>query len=411
MQKLTDKKRISLLIRLCTLAYLTSYVTRVNLSASLVEVIASGLAAKKTAALALTVCSVTYGAGQVISGWLCDRYKPQNLIMTGFLVTACTNLGVGLMPGEGWLVPLWAINGIAQAMMWPPMVRILSYYLEEEDYRVACVRVSWGSSVGTILVYLAAPAIISLFHVRWVFVFCAAAACLMLTGWKLSYGRNFGTPAVAAGSRKAASVEKLPMGKTALILMAAVFFGIVFQGFLRDGVTNWMPSYVSEVFRLDSTTSILSGVILPVFAIVCLGVSSAIQRRFIKNELVCGALFFGLACLSAAVLAACSGQNMVLSLFCLALLVGCMHGVNFMLVGMAPRHFERFGKVGLVSGILNAGTYVGSAVSAYGTAVFTQSHGWQNTAVLWAAVALAGGLAGVLFAKRWSGFRMTASQE
>lgn len=406
MQKLTDKKQIGLLIRLCTLAYLVSYVTRVNLSATLVEVIAAGMAAKKTAALALTVCSVTYGIGQVLSGWICDRYKPQNLIMTGFLITICTNLGVGFMPGDTWLVPLWAINGVAQAMMWPPMVRILSWYLTEEDYRLACVRVSWGSSVGTILVYLAAPLIIGVMDVRWVFVFCAASACLMLAVWKIFYGRNFGTPQVTAGrEKKADRPTAAPLGKTAVLLMAAVFFGIVLQGFLRDGVTNWMPSYVSEVFRLDSSTSILSGVILPVFAIVCLGAASEIQKRFLRNELVCGAVFFAVACGSAVVLAMCSGKYMLLSVLCFAMLVGAMHGVNFMLVGMAPRQFERYGRVGLVSGVLNAGTYVGSAVSTYGTAVFTELHGWEPTALLWAVIALAGVVLGLVFSRGWGRFR------
>ena len=404
MQKLTDRKQIRLLIWLCTMAYLTSYVTRVDLSASLVEVVQSGMAAKDVAAMALTVCSVTYGAGQVLSGWICDRYKPQNLILFGFAVTACVNLLVGLMPHDGWLVPLWGINGFAQAMMWPPMVRILSARLEEEDYRTACVRVSWGSSVGTMLVYLMAPVVIGLLNVRWIFFACAAAACLMLVGWKLSFGPNFGQMETVRRDRPAEKVPTAVFGRLAAMLMAVVFLGIVLQGFLRDGVTNWMPSYVSDVFHLDSKTSILSGVILPVFAIVCLGASSAIQKRLIHNELLCAAAFFAAACLSAVMLAIFS-SSMVLSMLCLAMVVGCMHGVNFMLVGMVPRHFERFGRVGLVSGILNAGTYVGSAFSAYGTALYTEAYGWQSTAVLWAVAAGAGVVLGLAARSAWGKFR------
>ena len=401
LQKLTERKKIDLLIGLCTMAYLISYVTRVNLSATMVEINRAGLALKTTTALALTVCSVTYGVGQVLSGWVCDRYKPHNLILLGFAVAAGVNLLVGWMPHESWLVPLWGINGFAQAMMWPPMVRILSAALEEEDYRRACVRISWGSSVGTMLVYLTAPLLIGLGSVRWVFFACAASACLMLAAWKLTYDRNFEpvTPAV----RQKQSASGVPMGRLAAMLMGAVFLGIVLQGFLRDGVTNWMPSYVCDVFHLDSTTSILSGVVLPVFAIVCLGLSSNIQRRLIKNELLCAAMFFGLACLSAAVLALCS--SMGVSLLCLALLVGCMHGVNFMLVGMVPRYFERFGRVGLVSGVLNAGTYVGSAVSAYGTALYTEAFGWQSTALLWGGVAAGAVVLCVAVCSAWGRFK------
>ena len=52
--------------------------------------------------------------------------------------------------------------------------------------------------------------------------------------------------------------------------MALVMVAIVLQGALRDGVTTWMPSFISETFHLSSEVSILSGVCLPLFAIFSL---------------------------------------------------------------------------------------------------------------------------------------------
>lgn len=117
------------------MAYFISYFSRVNLSAALVEVINSGFAGKKTAALALTVCSITYGAGQIISGFLGDRFKPQNLILTGFAITTVANGCVGLMTNDVLLVPLWGINGFAQALMWPPLVVIMAKRLARKIIR------------------------------------------------------------------------------------------------------------------------------------------------------------------------------------------------------------------------------------------------------------------------------------
>jgi OPA family glycerol-3-phosphate transporter-like MFS transporter len=194
------------------------------------------------------------------------------------------------------------------------------------------------------------------------------------------------------------------MELSVLFLIGAVIVAIVLQGFLRDGVTNWTPSYVSDIFRVDSSAAILSGVILPVFSIVCFQLADVIHRKLLKNEMVCAMAFFLTGAVAAVVLAVTDGQNMIVSLSGLALLVGSMHGVNLMLISMVPHYFEKFGKVSLVSGILNAGTYIGSALSAYGTAVYTENFGWQSTIFLWAAVAASGAAVCICLKRKWHKF-------
>jgi len=112
-----DRKNIERLIWLFTIVYFVSYVSRQGLGTILVEVIQSGFALKTTAALALTVCSITYGAGQIISGYISDRFKPQHVMFSGLLLTSACNLAVFLMPDDRFLVPVWGINGFAQALM------------------------------------------------------------------------------------------------------------------------------------------------------------------------------------------------------------------------------------------------------------------------------------------------------
>jgi len=408
MEKLTEKKKINDLIFLCALAYFTSYVSRINLSACLVEVVQSNLFSETVAALALTVCSVTYGAGQVISGYLGDRCKPQNLLSAGFVLTAFCNICVGFLHNDQWLVPLWAINGFAQAMMWPPMVAILSSRLSTEDYQTACVRVSWGSSFGTIAVYLLSPMLISVLDIRWVFFISGGAAVAMFVIWNASFHRcSGGVQITRPGAVGSPAAQTVPMGKGILALLGMVLICIILQGFLRDGVTNWTPTFLSQLFQMSSQTAILSGVILPVFSMLSLKAAAAVQKRLLKNELVCAGAFFALGCLAALLLALLSDKSMVVSLLSLAVLVGCMHGVNLMLIGMIPKYFEKYGRVSLVSGILNAGTYVGSAFSAYGMVLYTAAFGWQSTIFLWSVVALGGTLLCIGLSGFWHRFKQT----
>lgn len=409
MAKLTAKKDVSFLTLLCAAVYFVSYVSRINLGAVLVEVVNSGFADKKTAALALTVCSVTYGAGQLISGYLGDKFKPQNIIFIGFFITAAMNVCVAVAGRGALLVGIWAVNGFAQALMWPPLVKILSARLDSDAYKKACVKVSWGSSFGTVAVYLCAPVVIKALSVRAVFVVSGLLAFAMAFVWKCIFEKYkpFNT---ACGESVATKVSE-PTGETvkfdvfSATLLAFIMFAIVLQGALRDGVTNWTPSYISDMFKLDSSVSILTGVILPVFSVVSFSVTSFINRKLIKNEMLCSAAIFGTGAVAALLLVCIGDKSVILSLLLLALLVGCMHGVNLILVCMVPAHFLKYGKVSFVSGLINSSTYVGAAVSTYAIAVFTDAFGWSKTITLWSVIAVSGALVCLLLCKRWLKFK------
>ncbi len=406
MSKLSNRREIGLFTLLCSVVYFASYVSRINLGAVFVAVVESGYSPEKSVALALTLCSVTYGAGQLISGYLGDKFKPHNLIFAGFLLTSAMNFSVGTVGGNA-LIALWAVNGFAQSLMWPPLVKIMSSNLTEDDYKKAVVKVSWGSSFGTIAVYLLAPVVVKFFEVRFVFIISAVLAVAMAVAVKLFMGKgeSYEHNNTSSVSKKKDEGEKKGFAAASFTLMLLVMLAILCQGALRDGVTNWTPTYISEIFKLDSSLSILTGVILPVFSVLSFSFVSFINRKFIKNELLCAGVVFGVGAVSAILLLFVGNVHFIVSLILLALLVGSMHGVNLILVCMTPAYFGRYGKVSFVSGLINSSTYVGAAISTYGIAVFTESFGWNKTIALWAGVAGLGTLICIGIARRWTKFK------
>lgn len=398
-----NHKQTVRLIWLCSIAYFVSYVCRINLAATLVEVVDSGFASTRTAALALTLSSLTYGTGQILSGWLGDRFKPQHMLVCGFALTGAVNLCVALLPTGALLPPLWAVNGFAQSLMWPPLVVIMSGCLSEEDYQKAVVRVSWGSSFGTIAVYLFAPLLLPLYGLRSVFALCAATALVMLVVWLRQFRRTYAAFMPARGDDKRNPDQKA-LPRIAVLLIPLIMVAIMLQGSLRDGVSNWMPTYMSATFGLSSSLSILTGVILPLFSILSFQVTSTLYQRWLRNDMLCAAAIFGTGCIAALVLYLTNAGSMLLSVLCLALLVGSMHGVNLVLVCFTPRQFARFGRTGLISGVLNSATYAGSALSGYGMALFSESFGWHTTIGLWVIIALCGGVLCLLLRGKWDAF-------
>ena len=158
---------------------------------------------------------------------------------------------------------------------------------------------------------------------------------------------------------------------------------------LRDGVTTWMPSYISETFNLSSAVSILTGVILPIFSILCFQIASRLYRKIFTNPVTCAGVIFGVGAISALVLYVCSSYSAVLSVALSAFLTGSMHGVNLILICMVPAFFQKYGAMSTVSGIINSCTYIGSAISTYGIALVSEKMGWSATLLMWTVIAVA----------------------
>lgn len=85
-----------------------------------------------------------------------------------------------------------------------------------------------------------------------------------------------------------------------------------------------------------------------------------------------------------------------------------MHGINLLLIGILPAYFRRFGKVSLLSGVLNACAYIGSALSAFGFAYAAERAGWGAVIAAWPVVALFGMAVCLLCAKPWEYFQKGA---
>ena len=384
-----------------TLIYFSSYVTRINLAAVISEVVTATGFARTELAVALTCLSATYGIGQIVNGRLGDYVKPQNLILTGLIIATVINFAFPLLAASPMLMAaLWGVNGFAQAMMWPPIVKILVANMDDDMYSYAVVRVSWGSSIGTIVVYLLSPMIIGFAGWQGVFYFSALIGAVVTSLWFFMRQR-ITVPQMNAASNTPA---KARIPRQALLPMAFIALGIIFQGMLRDGVTSWMPSYLSEIFNLGNQTSIFCTVSLAIFGMFSYTVATKLYKRWFSNEVNCGGVIFGFSILTALLLFIFFDGGAVLSILLMATLTACMHGINLMLITHVPKRFKKYGNISTISGAVNACTYIGSAIFTYVVALLSEQIGWRYTVGVWAIIALLGTVCCFVVARPWKKF-------
>ena len=353
---------------------------------------------KSALSLALTGSFATYGAGQIISGICGDRFRPKKLVLYGLIATSLMNIIIPSCQSPILMLDVWSINGFAQAFMWPPMVKLMSDLFSLEEYQKACVIIARGSSFGTIIIYLISPVLIALSGWKTVFGFSALCGIVMIYFW------NRLCPDINDTKTETAKINRVQHGKGPSLfspLMLSIMLAIILQGTLRDGVTTWMPSYISETYHLGNEISILTGVVLPVFSMICYQVASFLYKNKFRSPLSCAGVIFAAGTISSLALYFLSDASAAFSVLFSALLTGCMHGVNLMLVSILPRFFSKYGNVSTVSGVLNACTYIGSALSTYGIAVISENRGWHFTILLWVVIAALGTAVSLICVKPW----------
>ncbi len=402
------KRNMVKICLLCCLAYFAGYLTRIDYAAVLVEIIDDLQVTKDTASIAVTGSFITYAIGLLVSGWIGDRIAPRTLIAVGLTGTSLINLLMPLMPNITLMTAFWCFNGFFQSMLWPPIVRIMAEHLDFDGfYAKAIVYVSSATSVATIFVRcFLAPVTVYLSGWRPVFLMCGGAGAvivfLWLFGTKSMKGEGKSKVSHSASSdgeqNRGVSVKTLALSGMFLFMI-----GIILQGMLKDGIDTWMPTYISEVFGLGNSVSILTSGILPVFSIFSVSVATVLYGK-IGNELKTAALLFGIAMGMSLVILPFFKTSVVITALLMAVVTGCMHGINLMLISRVPRAFKKYGKVSTVSGALNASSYLGSALSTYGFARFSEMYGWYFILLSWAVIAAIGTVVCAACIRRWGRF-------
>lgn len=308
--------------------------------------------------MALTGSFITYGAGQLVSGVLGDHISPKKLIFLGLSLTVLMNLCIPFCRNPYQMLVVWCFNGFAQSFLWPPLISFCGW--------------------------------------QTVFFFSAICGIIMILVWN-RYCEDAPVISIENASIQGSSQKNSFLSPLLLYIMLT----IVLQGMLRDGVTTWMPSYISETYHLSHAAAILTGVLLPLFGLLCIQAASTLYIRKFSNPLSCAGVFFFTGTLSSLALFCSTGKNAAFSVFFSALLTGCMHGVNLIQVCMIPPFFKKQGNVSTVSGVLNSCTYIGSATSTYGIAVLSDRIVWSSTLLIWVLLTFAGTLICIACARPW----------
>lgn len=393
-----SQNRSRLIAILCALLYFTSYMTRKSFSAiklGLPDTLGDVALGNIGGALFFA-----YGAGQIVSGILADRMKPEYLIYSGLGLSALSNLLFPvLIDLPVALTVVWGVNGFAQALFWPPILKIISKRCSPESYESACTTISIGGQSASLLIYFFAAGLIAVN--AWRVIFYVAAALTLPMFFLLfflmprkEYSTKTEVKNEAEEETSVSEPKKSSLGR--FFIASGIIFvslSLITTGFLRDGIDEWLPKFLSDVFAIGDDVSTLSVVLSPVIGILFVKLTPTVNRRLFHGcEVLMSAVLFTVAALLSVCICFTRAFSPILSLILFVLITGFMHSANTCLTCFTPRRFEKYGRLSTGAGIVNAAVYIGSTLATTLLPVIFSAKGWTVALLVFAGVSLVGAI-------------------
>ena len=407
-----EKKDIAL-FAICWLSYFFAYFGRMNYSACMAAIIAAEGFSKGMVGLVGTGLFITYGSGQIFSGFLCDYVAPRKMIVTGLVGSSISNLLMCLAPSLNFMIVAWCINGFMQSLLWSPIVRLFAQYFTTQVRGTLGVYINSTVPVGTLATYGFTALILEVTG-NWKLVFFGSFIVVMITavGWWIATGAllprltRVDTEVSAETAGKAVVVQKAPLGE--LVLSSGMVFMclvLMMQGMLKEGITAWMPSLMGEKFEVGTTLAIVSTALIPMFNIIGISIAAAARKK-IGDEVRCSFFLFVAGTVALVILYATSFIGLLPMFVFFSIATTIMMAVNTVYVGVVPGYFAKKGRSSSVSGILNAFVNLGIATSMFATGAFSEAFGWDMTMIFWCVCGGIGVFSSLIGYQMWKRYKV-----
>lgn len=403
-------KEAGKLFFLCFIAYMFSYFGRYDFSACQNAMIKAGVIDLSTAGTIASAYFVCYGAGQLINGAVGVHVSPKYMIACGLFGVGIVNILMGICPWSLGLIIIWGLNGLFNSMLWSPIIRAFSEWMDAPSRERAGADISLTIPFGTLGSYVVSS--LALSRGNWRLVFYISGALILLCGVVWTIGMGTLSEHIARMSAAANKADTAANGapKKKSGLSPAVFFGtgltlvavsIIFNGALKEAVIQNIPQLMIDNFGVSDSFASLISTCVPLVGIAGPYAAIWLDKKFLHNECYTAAAFYGVSLISMVVIALSGLRSSWLTLICLALSTAAMWGVNTIMLTYLSYHYGSMGLSSAVSGTLNCFVYIGSAVCAKGYGVAISATGWQVTSYIWCGVAAAAVVASIAAGIVW----------
>ena len=403
-QETVNVKRRTTVMACCWLMYTAVYLLRNNLPVALPYIEAEYHISRASLGLLSSVFLWVYGLGQLVNGYLGDRFSAKYFTMLGFFMACVMNMLFAFSHIYWVMVLCWACNGWFQSMLWGPISKTIANWYEPGKSGGAMIAISTSTAAGALASMLLSGSLAQSTGWRNVFLAPAIIGGAYLVIHLLAFHDK--PQYTLMHNRASVETEKQPLLPLKAILrrrdVQFVTIASFCQGIVRDGISLWAAMFFMEAYGLDVKHAVLFMLLIPVanfFGVIFIG---RLYRKYPYGLERLAAMTFMAGALMTGVLFFLWHASAFVAMVLLALASATMCAANTLLLGVYPLLFAKEGRVSGVAGFLEFSAYLAAGCTAVLSGLLLDLMGWQSVLVLWLAVALIGALA-LFMAKRAQG--------
>ncbi len=407
---LKSVKKSKLIIIATWVLYCASYFIRTCYAATIAPLAEEGIYSKGQIGLIGTAFFVCYGVGQLISGLIGDKINPFFMVFFGSVLGSVCCFLMPVAGSLGMLIGVWAVNGFFQSMLWSPILRIFSETIDKSLSEKAILNIALSLPVGTVTAYLMSSLIIKYYNWKYVFIFGGAVVIIavLFAGAALSASKN-SIEKVTVTAQKSAEIQSRAdkKGLLPLALSSGLFVIMIpsfLHGMMRDGITNWVPAMISEVYGVSTSFSIFVTIALPIFNAFGAYLVTPLYKKFGENEMKTAGVTGAVVLLPLFLMLFMNKLPVFAVIVLLAITTSVMYALNYLIISLVPVRFSKYGCTSGISGILNSGAHIGCALSSYGFGAIAEKTGWNAVIIVWIVSSLLIIVSSFLVNKKWGRF-------
>ena len=373
-----SNKKSNFLIFLCWAAYTAAYVARLNYNASMVEILSQLGTTKEAAGTVSSFFFFAYGAGQLVNGLLSKRYNTKYSVTFALVASCIINLGMTFCNGIGAMKILWLFNGVFQSILWSSLIKTLSDNLADDKLPKAVMVMSTTVASGTFTAY-GLSALFSALNMSWTSIFYVASAIV----GAISVLWFAGISTIQKSAKKSEVAEnkmqnKLSVTPLLVFTVIVILVSAVTNGFIKDGITTWVPSILKENFGMPSSLSIIVTLLLPIVSIFGASLVKTMHKRQKNENVLNGIYYFVAMILAGLILLTINLKSAPLTLILFGGIACLMSAVNNVITSVVPLYSRDKIDSGLSAGLLNTFCYIGSTLATSLLGKIADTKGWND---------------------------------
>lgn len=376
-----SNKKSNFLIFLCWAAYTVAYVGRLNYNASMVEILSQMGTTKEAAGTVSSFFFFAYGEGQLINGLLSKKYNTKYSVTVALAASCIINLAMTFCQGIDSMKYLWFLNGAFQSILWSSLIKTLSDNLADSKLSKAVMVMSTTVASGTFFAYGLA-ALFSYLGLDWTTIFYVASvlvgAVAVLWFIGMSTVKKEKTEKEVAERKVKSSLSFTPIF---IISIAVILISAISNGFIKDGITTWVPSILKEEFGVPSSLSIIVTLLLPVLSIFGTSLVNALHKKQKDENALNGIFYFVTIIFTVLIILTINLKSVPLTLMLFGGIACLMSAVNNVITSVVPLYSRDKIDSGFSAGLLNTFCYIGSTLATSLLGKIADTKGWNDVFV------------------------------